>query len=304
MGLFKKNPFGHYLFLKKWLIRIMGGLTHQRYQGFNDLKIEGSPIIKDLPDRNVLFVSNHQTYFADVVAMYHVFNASLSGRVDSIKNVGYLWDPKLNIYYVAAAETMKKGLLPKVLAYAGSISIDRTWRADGKSVNRQVKMSDISNIGMALEDGWVITFPQGTTKPWKPIRKGTAFIIKKYKPIVIPIVIDGFRRSFDKKGIRIKKRNILQSMVIKEPLEIDYDNEEIDSIVEKIEYAIEQHPSFLKVIPESEIMAQEALNEERRFSAKTQKEKEKEEKKKAKKAKKKAAREAKEKEDNKDKTSS
>lgn len=307
MGLFKKNPFGHYLFLKKWLIRIMGGLTHQRYQGFNDLKIEGSSIIKDLPGRNVLFVSNHQTYFADVVAMYHVFNASLSGRVDSIKNVGYLWDPKLNIYYVAAAETMKKGLLPKVLAYAGSISIDRTWRADGKSVNRQVKMSDISNIGMALEDGWVITFPQGTTKPWKPIRKGTAFIIKKYKPIVIPIVIDGFRRSFDKKGIRIKKRNILQSMVIKEPLEIDYDNEEIDSIVEKIEYAIEQHPSFLKVIPESEIMAQEALNEERRFSAKTQKEKEKEEKKRAKKAKKRAekeAREAKEKEDNKDKTNS
>lgn len=282
----------------------MGGLTHQRYQGFNDLKIEGSSIIKDLPGRNVLFVSNHQTYFADVVAMYHVFNASLSGRVDSIKNVGYLWDPKLNIYYVAAAETMKKGLLPKVLAYAGSISIDRTWRADGKSVNRQVKMSDISNIGMALEDGWVITFPQGTTKPWKPIRKGTAFIIKKYKPIVIPIVIDGFRRSFDKKGIRIKKRNILQSMVIKEPLEIDYDNEEIDSIVEKIEYAIEQHPSFLKVIPESEIMAQEALNEERRFSAKTQKEKEKEEKKRAKKAKKRAEKEAREAKEKEDKTNS
>ncbi|SDG83813.1 lysophospholipid acyltransferase family protein [Psychroflexus sediminis] len=272
MGLFKKNPFGHYLILKKWLIRIMGGLTHQRYQGFNDLQIEGSSIIKNLPDRNVLFVSNHQTYFADVVAMYHVFNASLSGRDDNIKNVGYLWDPKLNIYYVAAAETMKKGLLPKILAYAGSISIDRTWRADGQSVNRQVKMSDISNIGKALDDGWVITFPQGTTKPWKPIRKGTAFIIKKYKPIVIPIVIDGFRRSFDKKGIRIKKRNILQSMVIKEPLEIDYDNEEIESIIEKIEFAIEQHPSFLKVIPESEIKAHESLNEQRRYSAKNKKE--------------------------------
>jgi 1-acyl-sn-glycerol-3-phosphate acyltransferase len=267
MGLFKKNPFGHYLFIKKWLIRIMGGLTHQRYQGFNDLQIEGSSIIKDLPGRNVLFVSNHQTYFADVVAMYHVFNASLSGRVDNIKNVGYLWDPKLNIYYVAAAETMKKGLLPKVLAYAGSVSIDRTWRADGKSVNRQVKMSDKSNIGKALDDGWVITFPQGTTKPWKPIRKGTAYIIKKYKPIVVPIVIDGFRRSFDKKGIRIKKRNILQSMVIKEPLEIDYENEEIESIIEKIEYAIEQHPTFLKVIPESEIKAHESLNEQRRYSS-------------------------------------
>jgi len=246
-------------------------MTHQRYRGFNDLQIEGSSILKNLPDRNVLFVSNHQTYFADVVAMYHVFNASLSGRDDSIKNVGYLWDPKLNIYYVAAAETMKKGFLPKVLAYAGSISIDRTWRADGQNVNRQVKMSDISDIGKALDDGWVITFPQGTTKPWKPIRKGTAFIIKKYKPIVIPIVIDGFRRSFDKKGIRIKKRNILQSMVIKEPLDIDYDNEKVESIIEKIEYAIEQHPSFLKVIPESEIKAHESLNEQRRYSAKTNK---------------------------------
>jgi 1-acyl-sn-glycerol-3-phosphate acyltransferase len=269
MGLFKKNPFGHYQFLKKWIIRTMGAMTHRRYRGFNDLQIEGSSILKDLPDRNVLFVSNHQTYFADVVAMYHVFNASLSGREDSIKNVGYLWNPKLNIYYVAAAETMKKGFLPKVLAYAGSISIDRTWRADGQNVNRQVKMSDISDIGKALNDGWVITFPQGTTKPWKPIRKGTAFIIKKYKPIVIPIVIDGFRRSFDKKGIRIKKRNILQSMVIKEPLDIDYDNEEVESIIEKIEYAIEQHPSFLKVIPESEIVAHESLNEQRRYSAKT-----------------------------------
>jgi len=132
-------------------------------------------------------------------------------------------------------------------------------------------MSDISDIGKALDDGWVITFPQGTTKPWKPIRKGTAFIIKKYKPIVIPIVIDGFRRSFDKKGIRIKKRNILQSMVIKEPLDIDYDNEKVESIIEKIEYAIEQHPSFLKVIPESEIKAHESLNEQRRYSAKTNK---------------------------------
>jgi 1-acyl-sn-glycerol-3-phosphate acyltransferase len=273
MDLFKKNPFGHYLFLKKWIIRTMGAMTHQRYRGFNDLQIEGSSILKDLPDRNVLFVSNHQTYFADVVAMYHVFNASLSGRDDSIKNVGYLWNPKLNIYYVAAAETMKKGFLPKVLAYAGSISIDRTWRADGQNVNRQVKMSDISDIGKALDDGWVITFPQGTTKPWKPIRKGTAFIIKKYKPIVIPIVIDGFRRSFDKKGIRIKKRNILQSMVIKEPLDIDYDNEEVESIIEKIEYAIEQHPSFLKVIPESEIEAHESLNEQRRYSVKTNKDK-------------------------------
>ncbi|CAH8293548.1 1-acyl-sn-glycerol-3-phosphate acyltransferase [Mariniflexile fucanivorans] len=265
MGLFKRNPFGHILFVKKWLIRIFGALTHRRFRGFNELQIEGSEVLKNLPDNNVLFISNHQTYFADVVAMFHVFNASLSGRTDSIKNIGYIWNPKLNIYYVAAKETMKAGLLPKILAYMGSISIERTWRAEGQDVNRQVKMSDISNIGKALDDGWVITFPQGTTTPFKPIRKGTAFIIKKYQPVVVPIVIDGFRRSFDKKGLRIKKKNILQSIEIKEPLVIDYENESTDDIVKRIEYAIEQHPSFLKVISQKELEAQEALNKLREW---------------------------------------
>ena len=265
MGLFKKNPFGHILFLKRWLIRIMGALTHQRFKGFNQLQIVGSEIIKDLPETNVLFVSNHQTYFADVVAMFHVFNASLHGRVDSIKNIGYLWNPKLNIYFVAAKETMSSGFLPKVLAYAGSVSIERTWRAEGKEVNRQVKMSDVSNISKALNDGWVVTFPQGTTKPWKPIRRGTAHIIKQNKPLVVPIVIDAFRRSFDKKSISIKKKGILQSMEIKQPLEIDYDNETVDEIVKKLEYAIEQHPSFLKVIPQKELEAQEELNQQRKW---------------------------------------
>ncbi len=265
MGFLKTNPFGHYNFLKKWLIRLAGMMTHRRYRGFNELQIDGSEIIKELPDTNVLFVSNHQTYFADVVAMFHVFNASLSGRVDSIKNIGYLWQPKLNIYYVAAGETMRAGLLPRIMAYAGAVSVSRTWREKGKEVERPVNLSDTENIGIALHDGWVITFPQGTTKPWKPIRKGPAHIIKQYKPVVVPIVIDGFRRSFDKKGIRIKKRGILQTMEIKKPLVIDYENDSVEDIVEQIEYAIEQHPSFLKVIPQEELQKEEELNKTRRW---------------------------------------
>ena len=248
------------------MIRILGLLTHQRFKGFNKLKIEGSEILNKIPQKNVLFVSNHQTYFADVVAMFHVFNASLSGRQDTLKNMGYLWKPKLNIYFVAAKETMRSGILPRILAYAGSISIERTWREKGKDVKRQVKLGDISKIGTALDDGWVITFPQGTTTPFKPIRRGTAHIIKTYKPIVVPIVIDGFRRSFDKKGIFIKKRGILQSMEIKQPLKIDYENESIDAIVEKLQFAIEQHPSMMKVIPEKELKAYESENKKREWS--------------------------------------
>jgi 1-acyl-sn-glycerol-3-phosphate acyltransferase len=265
MGLFKRNPFGHILFIKKWLIRIFGSMTHRRYRGFNQLYIDGSEIIKELPDTNVLFISNHQTYFADVVAMFHVFNASLSGRVDNIKNIGYLWHPKLNIYYVAAKETMQSGLLPRILSYVGAITVERTWRDKGKDVSREVNPSDTENIKIALQDGWVITFPQGTTKSFKPVRKGTAHIIKQHRPVVVPIVIDGFRRSFDKKGLRMKKKGILQSFIIKEPLEIDYENETIEQIVEKIEYAIEQHPSFLKVIPAEELEIQEELNKTRQW---------------------------------------
>jgi len=268
MKLYKQDVFGNALFLKRILIFLLGLISHRRYRGFNTLQIEGSEIIRDLPDKNVLFVANHQTYFADVVAMFHVFNASLSGRVDTIKDIGYLWKPKPNIYFVAAKETMRSGLLPKIMAYAGSVSIERTWRAKGKDIKRQVKMSDVNNISKALKDGWLITFPQGTTKPFKPIRRGTAHIIKQNKPIVVPIVIDGFRRSFDKKGLLIKKRGILQSFVIKKPLEIDYENESYDEIVKKIEFAIEQHPSFLKVpkVEKEKFFKQEEdLNKQREF---------------------------------------
>jgi hypothetical protein len=78
-------------------------------------------------------------------------------------------------------------------------------------------------------------------------------------------VIDGFRRSFDRKGLRIKKKGILQSMVIKEPLQIDYENETVEEIVEKIEFAIEQHASLLKVIPVELLQEQAELDIERKW---------------------------------------
>ena len=46
MGLFKRNPFGHILFLKRILIQSIGAFSHRRYRGFNELQIEGSEIIK------------------------------------------------------------------------------------------------------------------------------------------------------------------------------------------------------------------------------------------------------------------
>ena len=264
MALFKKDLFGNYIFLKKIILFLFGFISKRRYKGFNELQIEGMEILRNLPDNQVLFVSNHQTYFADAAAMYHVFFAALNGQND-IQGIKYLLKPKTNIYYVAAKETMTSGILPKIFMYVGAIPIMRTWRAKGKEVKRPVNFNDITNISNAIQDGWVITFPQGTTTPFKPIRRGTAHIIKKNKPVVVPIVIDGFRRSFDKKGLQIKKRGILQSFTIKPPLAIDYENDSVDEIVENIAFAIEQHQDLVKVVPLEEINKQEEENKKRNF---------------------------------------
>ncbi len=239
----KKNVFGQYEFVKKNVIRIFGAMVYPRFNWINKPDIEGAEILQSLPDANVLFVSNHQTYFADVSFFLHIFHAALKGRPNNIKYPGFLFVPKSNIYYVAAEETMKSGLLPKILALSGAVTVKRTWRANGKNVKREVDKKEVEQIDTALQDGWVITFPQGTTTPYVKGRKGTAIIIKKHNPVVVPIVIDGFRRAFDKKGMKLKKKKSKLKVRIKEPLQYSPE-ESAEDILEKIMTAIEQSPEF------------------------------------------------------------
>lgn len=242
MGIWSRNHLGHILWVKRLLISILGIISYRRYFSFNKLTVTGKEHLRNLPDNNVLFIANHQTYFADAAAMLHVFNQEIYYQKTGKKSLWYIIHPKLNMYYIAALETMKKGILPRILAYTGSVSIERTWRSGSKDINRKVKISDINNIDMAVQDGWVITFPQGTTQPFSPVRRGTSHIIKSNKPLVIPIVIDGFGKAFDKKGLLIRQKNIDLSMRIKAPLIIDYENDSADDIVLKITDAIEQRP--------------------------------------------------------------
>ncbi len=249
-----RDAFGHLYFIKRSLIFLLGSFTYNRYNGFNKLSVSGTKHMVDLPSQNVLFVSNHQTYFADVFAMYHVFCSVKNGFIDTIKNPVYLLNPKIDFYYVAAEETMKDSVLTKLFAYTGAVTVKRTWRAKGENVNRRVDFGEVSNIDKALNSGWVVTFPQGTTTAFAPGRRGTALLVKKNKPIVIPVVIDGFRRAFDKKGLKIKKRGIKATMTFKAPLDIDYDNDSFDDIMKKIMDGIEQSPEFNKVRPIAEIL--------------------------------------------------
>lgn len=238
------DAFGHWYFIKRIFIFIFGIVSYRRYNGFNKLNISGTEHLKNLPETNVLFVSNHQTYFADVFAMYHVFCSVNNGFENNINNPIYLFNPKVDMYYVAAEETMNKGILAKMFAYTGAITVKRTWRAAGKSVHRKVDLKEVNNIKKALDLGWVITFPQGTTKAFAPGRKGTAHLILEEKPIVIPVVIDGFRRSFDKKGLVVKKTGVEQTMRFKPPLDIDYENENKTDLLKRIMDAIEQSEEY------------------------------------------------------------
>ncbi|MGB1103284.1 MAG: lysophospholipid acyltransferase family protein [Crocinitomicaceae bacterium] len=241
MALFKKNIFDQYLFVKRFIIRLFGTLVYFRFNWRNRPVIEGSEVFQDLPDKNVLIVSNHQTYFADVSFFYHAIYSSLSGHPNSMKYPGYLFCKKHNLYYVAAEETMKSGFLPKLLALSGAVTVNRTWRANGQNVRRKVDRSETKNIDEAMNDGWVITFPQGTTTPYAKGRIGTAILIKKHKPVVVPVVIDGFRSAFDKKGLKLKKKKTQLKMRVKKPLDIDFDNT-AEEILTQVMNAIEQSP--------------------------------------------------------------
>ena len=233
----KKNIFGQSIFLKRFIIGLIGLITHRTFRN-KRFVIRGSKNLFNLPETNVLFVSNHQTYFYDVIAMLHVFNSSVKGRIDSVKRPKYLINPKTNLYYIASLETMKKSLITKLLTYAGAVLVQRSWRDSGESVSRDIRLEDPDKIKLALQDGWVITFPRGTTDNSKPIRKGTAHIIKNNNPLIVPINLTGFKDVFQRNGLRVINRKKDFSLEIMKPLRIDMTQNSIEEITAEIEKII------------------------------------------------------------------
>lgn len=219
LPLLRRDPFGNIIFFKRLLISVLGVITYGRFNIINQMKVTGAEHLQKLPRNNVIFISNHQTYFADVIAMFHIF-CGVKWRFKNINLPIYLLMPRVHSYYVAAEETMKQGgLLPKVLAYAGAVTVRRSWRSNGENVQRGVDKSAPDKIRKALEDGWLVNFPQGTTRAGAPVRRGAASLIRALDPIVVPVEIDGFRRAFDKKGFFFKKRGVKLSIRFHEPVQ-------------------------------------------------------------------------------------
>ena len=243
-----RDRLKRFRFIRKLVYAIVGLVSYPGLMIVNRLKIKGTENLRQLPKGNVLFVSNHQTYFADVITFLHIFCAVKWGKRDRLGLPYYLLNPFTNVYYVAAEETMRATWVSRLFTMAGALTVRRTWNSSSKEVRKGLDPSDTRKITRALQDSWVITFPQGTTKAFAPGRKGTALIIKHNRPIVIPVVIGGFWRAFNKKGLKFKKRGVALSVTFKPPLELDYDGP-TEKIMEQVMDSIEQSKKFMMLGP-------------------------------------------------------
>lgn len=234
----------HFSLVRKIVYFIVGLFSYPGIAMINKLKISGTEHIAKLPKQNVLFVSNHQTYFADVITFLHIFCAVKWGKKNRLGVPYYLLNPFTRVNYVAAEATMKGSWISRLFTLAGALTVKRVWNAEAGETRKGLDPSDTRKITRALASNWVITFPQGTTKPFAPGRKGTALIIKQNKPIVVPVVIDGFWRAFNKQGLKFRRKGTLLSVRFKEPLVINYEAR-TEEILEQLMDAIEQSKKFM-----------------------------------------------------------
>jgi 1-acyl-sn-glycerol-3-phosphate acyltransferase len=103
---------------------IVGAFTYPGLVLFNKIRIEGTENLRRLPSRNVLFVSNHQTYFADVIAFIHIFCAVKWRKQNRLGMPYYLLNPFTNVYFVAAEETMNGNWISRFFKLAGAVTVN------------------------------------------------------------------------------------------------------------------------------------------------------------------------------------
>lgn len=237
------NGLKHSVFIKKLVYMVIGAISYPGLAIVNKLQINGMENLKKLPKNNVLFVSNHQTYFAEVITFLHIFCAVSWRKKNKLGIPYYLLWPYTRVNFVSAEETMKKNWLSKVFALAGAVMVKRVWVDESKETRKGLDPSDTRKISRALNKNWVITFPQGTTTPYAKGRKGTAFLIKHNKPVVIPVVITGFNTAFDKKGLKLINKGTKLTVTFKDPMQYNADDS-TEKILDDVMNAIEQSVQF------------------------------------------------------------
>ncbi len=204
------------------------GFTLPYFRLANQVRVEGDELLERLPHAGVVFLSNHQTYFMEAIAFFDVVY---------VKHGFDLEDPYLR--FSAAEETMKKNLLTVLFTKVGGVTFRRSFREGGREVARPVDLEGVARVEEAIEKGWLLHFPAGTTQPGAPLRKGVAQILHRTRAVAVPVRVDGFRNLLLHKqipGKLFKKCRIR----IHEPMDLrdfyahPYDRERGSDVVERL----------------------------------------------------------------------
>lgn len=174
-------------FLDRWLrrgiITSLGlGFTIPYFRLLNRVRVTGDAIIDKLPRKNVLFLSNHQTYFMEAMAIFDVVY---------VRHRLPLENPFMR--FSAATETMKQNPLTQLFTKAGGVTFRRSFREGGKEVRRAVDFEGVAKVEEAIANGWLLHFPAGTTQKGAPLRPGVAQLLHRTQAVAVPVRVDGFR---------------------------------------------------------------------------------------------------------------
>ncbi len=159
------------------------GFTLPYFRLLNRIHSTGDAILDSLPHRNVVFLSNHQTYFMEAIAFFDLVYVTHGFPLE---------DPFVR--FSAATETMQKNLVTQLFTKAGGVTFRRSFREGGRDVKRGADFEGIAKVEEAIAQGWLLHFPAGTTQKGAPLRPGVAQLLHRTKAIAVPVRVDGFRR--------------------------------------------------------------------------------------------------------------
>jgi 1-acyl-sn-glycerol-3-phosphate acyltransferase len=169
--------------LRRGIITSLGlGFTIPYFRLLNRVHVTGSSIIDTLPRKNVVFLSNHQTYFMEAMAFFDLVY---------VRHHLPLENPFMR--FSAATETMRQNPLTQLFTRAGGVTFRRSFREGGQEVRRSVDFAGVAAVEEAIADGWLLHFPTGTTQKGAPLRPGVAQLLHRTKAVAVPLRVDGFR---------------------------------------------------------------------------------------------------------------
>ena len=75
--------------------------------------------------------------------------------------------------------------------------------------------------------------------------------MKQARPVVIPVVISGFGKAFNKTGLKLRKKGTILKVKFKEPMKINYEKSS-EEILAQVMDAIEQSKGFMPTAKQTE----------------------------------------------------